>query len=198
MSSRENILKSIREASPEKPSNLPDVHTRHTTFEDLKKAFSTSLTSVGGSVEFIDNLDAVRTFLVGCFQDASVMVSTVPGLDIGTKKSNETDDPHSLEDVDLAIIRGEFAVAENGAVWLKKSDAMHRALFFIAQKLVIVVPRDEIVHTMHEAYARIAFETGDTFGLFISGPSKTADIEQSLVIGAHGATETHVIFTRLQ
>ena len=93
-----------------------------------------------------------------------------------------------------SIIKGEFAVAENGAVWVKEADARHRALYFIAQKLIMVVPKGELVHTMHEAYTRISFNANDTFGLFISGPSKTADIEQSLVIGAHGATEACVMF----
>ena len=79
------------------------------------------------------------------------------------------------------------AVAENAAVWVAGSWlGRQRAIFVIAQHLVLVVPADRIVHNMHEAYAKIRFR-GLGFGVFISGPSKTADIEQSLVIGAHGA-----------
>jgi L-lactate dehydrogenase complex protein LldG len=90
-----------------------------------------------------------------------------------------------LEDVDMAIAPGEFAVAENGAVWVTDRQVRQRAIFFIPQHLALVVPREQLVHNMHEAYGRLAFgEAG--FGAFISGPSKTADIEQSLVIGAHG------------
>ncbi|RMF38130.1 MAG: hypothetical protein D6753_16315, partial [Planctomycetota bacterium] len=67
----------------------------------------------------------------------------------------------------------------------------HRVIFFITQYLVLVVPKDQIVHNMHQAYARIdAPRPG--FGLFLSGPSKTADIEQSLVIGAHGCRQLQV------
>jgi L-lactate dehydrogenase complex protein LldG len=94
--------------------------------------------------------------------------------------------PHELLGVDLAIIAGEFGVAENGAVWVTGSSlGPHRAIFVISEHLVLVIPARQIIHTMQRAYDRIRFERPG-FGVFISGPSKTADIEQSLVIGAHG------------
>ena len=102
------------------------------------------------------------------------------------------DDPHALEDVDVAILPGEFAVAENGAVWIDSATVQQRAIYFLTQHLVLIVPRGEIVDNLHQAYARIGFE-GPGYGLFISGPSKTADIEQSLVIGAHGPRSQHVM-----
>jgi L-lactate dehydrogenase complex protein LldG len=95
------------------------------------------------------------------------------------------EDPHQLESVDFAILPGRFAVAENGAVWVTDEGVKQRVIFFIVQHLALVVPASEIVHNMHQAYERLAFARPG-FGAFISGPSKTADIEQSLVIGAHG------------
>jgi len=82
-------------------------------------------------------------------------------------------------------------VAENGAVWVPEKNMIHRALPFIAQHLVLVVPASRLVATMHDAYASIA-ELGG-YGVFIAGPSKTADIEQSLVVGAHGARSMTVV-----
>ncbi|HEX4149284.1 MAG TPA: LUD domain-containing protein, partial [Pirellulales bacterium] len=67
----------------------------------------------------------------------------------------------------------------------------HRALYFIVQHLTIVLPADQLVDNMHQAYARLSFP-GVGFGMFLSGPSKTADIEQSLVIGAHGPRSMNV------
>ena len=100
-----------------------------------------------------------------------------------------------LKDIDLAIVKGNFAVAENGAIWMKNPSNRHRALYFIAQNIVIVINENDILNNMHEAYEKISFENSG-YGVFISGPSKTADIEQSLVIGAHGPKSGYVIFVK--
>lgn len=193
MSSREAILKAIKEGKSSKNIPLPNIDIAHMQYDDIKEKFTSSLASVGGNALFIESLVELKTYIEEHYKDASVIVSHIEGLDVGNRVANESDDPHSLKDVDLAIIKGEFAVAENGAVWVKEENCRHRALYFITQKIMILVPKGDIVHTMHEAYERVSFEEGN-FGLFISGPSKTADIEQSLVIGAHGATEACVVF----
>jgi L-lactate dehydrogenase complex protein LldG len=96
-------------------------------------------------------------------------------------------DPHELADLDVAAIPGEVGVAENGAVWVTGASlGPHRAVFVIPEHLVLVVRAGDVVNDLQEAYGRITL-TRPGYGLFISGPSKTADIEQSLVIGAHGA-----------
>jgi L-lactate dehydrogenase complex protein LldG len=96
----------------------------------------------------------------------------------------------SLADVEVLEIDGEFGVAENGAIWLTEEAMPHRVAPFICQHLVINV--SEIVTTMHAAYERLG-GVNSGFGLFLAGPSKTADIEQSLVIGAHGARSLTVV-----
>ena len=102
------------------------------------------------------------------------------------------EDPHELEDLNLAILEGQFGVAENGAIWLDDRQLPHRVLPFITEHLVIVLNRSQLLPTLHQAYERIG-NTESGFGLFVAGPSKTADIEQSLVIGAHGAKSLRVI-----
>ena len=91
----------------------------------------------------------------------------------------------------VAVVEGAFGVAENGAVWIPQN-VKHKALYFIAEALVIVLDRHSLVHNMQEAYELLAGQTYP-FGTFISGPSKTADIEQALVMGAHGACTCLVI-----
>ena len=85
----------------------------------------------------------------------------------------------------------DIGVAENGAVWITRQ-VKHKALYFISNSLVMLIDRNSIVNNMHEAYKRTENMTYD-FGAFISGPSKTADIEQALVLGAHGPVKVLVV-----
>lgn len=98
-----------------------------------------------------------------------------------------------VADLDFWVADGEFGVAENGAVWVPCQTAEHRAALFLAQHVALVLTAGHLVRDMHEAYAR-ANIAAQAFGVFIAGPSKTADIEQSLVIGAHGPRSLTVIF----
>jgi L-lactate dehydrogenase complex protein LldG len=114
------------------------------------------------------------------------LISTLPELqDIADTTLFTSVDPHDLEDVDLAIIRGHFGVAENSAIWVTNELLGQRVVPFIAQHLAIVIKRSDLLANMHQAYDKIGGLQYE-FGTFIAGPSKTADIEQSLVLGAHG------------
>jgi L-lactate dehydrogenase complex protein LldG len=120
------------------------------------------------------------------------ILSTVPGLESIAEAPDSDLDPHTLADVEAVVLQGRFGVAENGAIWLQEQDLVVRALPFICQHLYIVLEKDAIVPDMHAAYERIGAEDYH-FGLFLCGPSKTADIEQSLVMGAHGARTLTII-----
>lgn len=101
---------------------------------------------------------------------------------------------HDAASIEVAVLEGQLGVAENGAIWMQESDCISRALPFITQHLVLVLDRKKLVASMHGAYTQID-TTKEGFGVFIAGPSKTADIEQSLVIGAHGARSLLVLLT---
>jgi len=187
MNAKQKILAAIRRQSPARPS-LPSLDEAWIEYPDAQAQFAAALASVGGQVveaaSFAD-LPAVIAQLPPMEQAAKI-VCTVPGLPLGNCVLDEVADPHELADVDVAIVAGRFAVAENGAVWVEAGRLRHRAVCFICQHLVLVVPQSQVLHNMHQAYQRLTF-TEPAYGVFISGPSKTADIEQSLVIGAHGA-----------
>jgi len=106
------------------------------------------------------------------------------------QRFEKTQEGLSLAEVEVLEIDGEFGVAENGAIWLKEEALPHRVAPFICQHLVIHVQK--IVPHMHAAYEELK-KPSSSFGLFLAGPSKTADIEQSLVIGAHGARSLTVV-----
>jgi L-lactate dehydrogenase complex protein LldG len=102
--------------------------------------------------------------------------------------------PRALAALDFALLRGELAVAENGAVWQVPRSPLERAAALLAEHLVLVVPETALVASLHDAYARIG--AGESaFGWFLAGPSKTADIEQALVLGAHGPCAATVVLT---
>jgi L-lactate dehydrogenase complex protein LldG len=158
------------------------------TYDDPESQFLSVLKAVGGNAVAVSTTDELARELaaISAFASARQVVSTVDGIASRDVDLNAVDDPHQLADVDFAILPGRFAVAENAAVWVTDEGLRHRVVYFLAQHLALVVPADQIVNNMHEAYERLRFD-GSGFGVFISGPSKTADIEQSLVIGAHGA-----------
>ncbi len=158
------------------------------TFADPEAQFAEVLKFVGGQairVKTLAEADAHLRTLVP-WQKGKVRCTVVPGIGDSTIDLSTMDDPHTMENVDFAVLRGHFAVAENAAIWVTDDTVKHRVLYFIPQHISIVVPASQIVNNMHEAYARITIGQ-HPFAGFISGPSKTADIEQSLVIGAHGA-----------
>ena len=144
------------------------------------------MAGVGGRTVRVRSVNEIRPFLAALpqFATAERIVSQVPDV-AGNCDLADVRDPHELESVDWAIMPGHFGVAENGAIWVTDEQVPHRAIYFIVQHLALVLPADQLVHNMHEAYDRLTVGTS-SLGVFISGPSKTADIEQSLVIGAHG------------
>ena len=195
MTSKEKILNKIKENNVVPDVELPSSYENFgITFEDKFARFSTMLESVGGKALVIDKKDLDQT-VKDLYKDEKVIASNVDGFTLGNFDSNEQEDPHNLRDIDLAVVKGNFAVAENGAIWMKNEENRHRSLYFIAQNIVIVIDEKDIINNMHEAYEKINFENAG-YGVFISGPSKTADIEQSLVIGAHGPKSGYVIFTK--
>ncbi|MFC3530628.1 lactate utilization protein C [Vogesella facilis] len=187
MTSREQILATIRRQRPQGPA-LPDIHAvPFIRFDDKFAAFASLIGNLGGSAVQLQPgesvLDAVRQRWP---QHGRLVDLSQPGHE-------ESPSPHAWHDVDVAIVPGDVAVAESAAVWVSHADNAWRSLYFLTQKLVLVVPRDAIVDTMRDAYDRIAIREHG-FGSFISGSSRTADIEQSLVMGAHGAMAALVVF----
>jgi L-lactate dehydrogenase complex protein LldG len=194
MSSRETILSAVRKYQPAGTAHPPDLQGDWIHYPDPEQQFCDVLASVGGQAHRATNAAEASQIIAAlpCMNDAKQVVCQVPELQFGNYDLNQVQDPHELRDIDVAILPGYFGVAENAAVWVDDRTVKHRVVYFLTQHLVLVVPRTDMVHNLYQAYQRLAFlDRG--YGLFISGPSKTADIEQSLVIGAHGPRSMHVI-----
>ena len=140
---------------------------------------------------FLEKEENVNDFIKKAYPGAKRIASNLKSITCATFNPDDLEDPAELNGTDLAVIDGKIGVAENGGVWIEQ-DVKQRAIYFIAEKLVILLDKNKIVNNMHEAYKLI--DTGEYgFGTFISGPSKTADIEQALVMGAHGARDVMVV-----
>lgn len=184
MSSRDALLARLA-AQRLEPVPLPSLDGDWVRHADPRERFRRALAEAAGRVvsvgigaslaEVVEGLDVMQ---------GAVCCSFAPML-AGTREPPR--DPHAYSDVDVVIVPAQFGVAENGAVWIDGASVPVRAALFLAQHLVVLLPQGEIVDNLHEAYARIGASLDlSEFGCFMSGPSKTADIEQALVVGAHG------------
>ena len=181
--SREKILAAVAKNKPAL-TPLPKIQNFGNPYADLAEQFKSVLTAIGGEVVPVKDWDEIQIYIERHFAGKRI-VTNLNALSTTALNSWLNSDPHSLEDVGLAVLQGQFGVAENGSVWITEIERGQRAVPFIAETLALVVKKSEIVPKMHDAYVRIGSERYG-FGAFIAGPSKTADIEQSLVLGAHG------------
>lgn len=187
MSARDEILAALRAAAPE-ARELPDLSRFKPPRPgfDLRERFEKSVVEVGGRL--------ARSFgEVPEFAAARRIVSLVPGI-AGNVDLAAVRDPHQLSDLDFCVVPAVLGVAENGACWIADHGGANRAACFLAQHIGVVVSAASLAHDLHEAYERLQLPSPG-FAMFLSGPSKTADIEQALVIGAHGARSCTVVIT---
>ena len=185
MDSRANILQAIARNQPTS-TPLPDIADIAVVDYDSVEKFTATLEGIGGQVIEIESVQEITSYVQTYFLEGQRIISPLPELSSVAETNWLHDDPHSLENVELCILEAQFGVAENAALWLTEAQMGQRVAPFITQNLAVVVRKSDLVPTMHHAYDRIA-QAEYPFGLFLAGPSKTADIEQSLVLGAHGS-----------
>ena len=192
MSSRDTILASVRENLPKGDHPLPEVPL----FDDsppasLLEAFKNSLHQMGGV--FLDPpasgdiLAPVREKIAG----AKIVCSTVPEI-AGNRDIARVGAPQDLADVDFALVRASFAVAETGSVPLSEADLHVNAVAYLAQHLIVLLDPADIVVNLHHAYRRPEFRDRH-YASFHTGPSATADIEGVLIHGAQGVRSLSVL-----
>ena len=190
MSSKDSILDKIKQNNPSKITDiLPDLELfvlLGLDSNDILGKYKAVLKGIGGDFVEVKDYCEIIDFVKKNYDTQKRMITTVPELAEIAALDWFNDDSHTLQDVELTLVKAHFGVAENSALWVTDDILGQRVATFIPQYLAIVVNKKDIVATMHQAYERIGnHEYG--FGTFIAGPSKTADIEQSLVLGAHGA-----------
>ena len=190
MSSKGTIINNIK-SNINTEYDMPEIILNAIQYPDKIAKFCDMLKSVGGVAYQLKEGEKVDDVIKTLYPNAKVIASNISEITCATLNPDEVDDAHKLNGVDLAVINCDFGVAENACVWISQN-VIHKVVYFISEELVILLDKDKIVNNMHEAYQQITFNDIG-FGLFMSGPSKTADIEQALVIGAQGPKGVTVI-----
>ncbi|PHN02304.1 LutC/YkgG family protein [Flavilitoribacter nigricans] len=182
--SREKILRAIKENKPA-VSPLPDPPSFPPITEEVLPYFMEMVEKSGGRVHLLEAGEHWEDLARQHYPDSARVLCRIPDSTLGNTELDQIQRLTDLHGLDLAILPALVGVAENAAVWLTEKEMGQRVVPFIAEHLILLLDRKNIVGNMHEAYGRIEIDEPG-FGLFIAGPSKTADIEQSLVIGAQG------------
>jgi L-lactate dehydrogenase complex protein LldG len=194
-SARDAILAAVREARPpavarmESPAQAPSVVGLNERARI--DAFTAAAIAAGADVTVCAHDDVPRVVdaaiagarAVLSFSESAPSRECPPG------------DLRALAALEVLVCDAVLGVAENGAVWIASSNDRLRAALFLAARVVVLVKEWELVDDLHAAYARIDVRA-HPFGAFVAGPSKTADIEQSLVIGAHGPKALSIVVVR--
>ena len=160
-------------------------------YPDVKEQFINMSRTVGSKVVEMAEGEDINNLIKSAYPDAKTFASNLPEVTIAQKDPDTVTEAADLNGTDVGIVRGMVGVAENGCVWVPQT-MKERAVCFISEQLVIVLDKDSLVSNMHQAYRRINM-TDYGYGCFISGPSKTADIEQALVMGAQAARGVTII-----
>jgi L-lactate dehydrogenase complex protein LldG len=190
MSSRDEILARVRKNQPA-PQPLPPIPTFEAGGRSLLEDFKAALVRMGGKLAGAPadgDLDALVRRL---FPEAKVVASATPEIK-GNRPLDGVRKPADLHDVDVGIVRAAFGVAETGSLWLTETEFRVNALGFLAQHLIVLLDPAQILGNLHHAYReRGRFDV--RYGVLMTGPSATADIEGVLIHGAQGIRSLTVV-----
>ena len=196
MSSRDNILNALRNNVRETYEKPDLTQIKPIVFDNPLEQFKLKATTTAGAklieMDSDENLDDI---VRRAYPDAKIIASNLQGV-TAQLNPDTVNEAQELAAADVGVIQGDFGVAENACVWIPQT-MKEKAICFASEFLVILLDKKNIVNNMHEAYGRIEaskdYFQQYKFGTFISGPSKTADIESALVYGAQAARGVTIV-----
>jgi L-lactate dehydrogenase complex protein LldG len=190
MTSRDEILAHVRANQPSAAA-LPAVPAFAAEAGSRPDAFKAALVRMGGKLAEAPADGDLDALVRALFPDARTVCSATSEVS-GNRALGFVRTPAELDDVDVGVVRAALGVAETGSVWLTVAELEVNALAFLAQHLVVLLDPARIVGNMHDAYRdRARFDA--RYGVFMTGPSATADIEGVLIHGAQGIRSLTVV-----
>ena len=181
---------------------------------DIVKQFQIKHESLAGIVHLVSGVGEAADQVFSILQEKKaekVALSELPedfsqileskitedNLDLLKPPFNNADLPQTLDTIQVGISWADFAIADTGAIVEFATDDAMRLVTALPLVHISLVRASDLVATLKEAAAPIRnFYNENPLNAtvsFISGPSRTADIEMRLILGVHGPAETHVI-----
>lgn len=186
-SAKQGVLDNIRKYTTHREPHPDLASFKGIQYPDKVQQFTAISTAVGGRVVEVTPEQDLGALIKELYPEATRFISDIDLGALNCTRPEDAGDAVAMNGTDVTIVATPLGVCENGCCWVEQKGEW-RAQLFIAENLVFVLDRQNLVHNMHEAVAKVkSFNPQTPFSCFISGPSKTADIEQSLVMGAHGA-----------
>ena len=206
---RENILSRIRKglSDEQTPIPFPDAEKENPPLylgssEAIEEVFAEAFIKLGGKFIFCDTeqelLDSIVILHENmgwkhmlCADEKLLAQFRDKGIDIA-----EPADPY-VEQADACITGCEMLVARTGSVLLSSAQHMGRTAPVFYPVHIVIAYTDQIVHDIDEAFAAMKKKYHDNLPSMINlntGPSRTADIEKTLVVGVHGPAEVFCFF----
>ena len=150
MSNKDDILKKYR-ANVREKFDMPDLSDiKAITYPEPLVQFVKMTEMVGGQAIEVDPGRDINVLIRELFPDAKEIASNLPEITIATRNPDTVGRARDLNGTDVGIIRGKFGVAENACVWIPQT-MKEKAICFISENLIILLPKSQIVNNMHEA-----------------------------------------------
>ncbi len=204
-SARREIIDKLKKAQialPEKPDFEKQIF--HKVTKPYENAFKERLESVNGNVRIFNSEKELFRNMGRYLENSSHETICCPESEIREKLYSHGI-PHSActifsDKMEWGITSCEFLIARSGSVLVSSALSGGRQISIFPEKHLVIAQMHQLKKSLEEAFAGITEKYGQNLPsqlLLITGPSRTADIEKTLTLGAHGPKELHVFLYRV-
>jgi len=175
-------------------------------FDSQLALFAKNSTELKTDFQLLDSADEVRQALArlrdsdnwkqAACHSGGLTDAICPALDLPLLRTGKPYDVHALEACDVGISECDALVAQTGSVLVTNRSAGGRALSVLPPHHVVLARREQLLADLPAAFELLKQKYADNYPSmisFITGPSRTGDIERILVLGAHGPKKLTIL-----